>query len=524
MSHIRASMDSVKGMPQETCSADFAGLYPITPAQSTRYSKPSGVYLSCKRIPPAYFSRQGEPEPPYSASGWSSHIQAEGQPYFYFKNAGFVTEANIYDAGKYQSIVHWMLVVHKLAEAQRIVITGTIEIMLQLDEDNENTCGYYLVDHDCATVFWLQEVTSEELGIPDSVSISQCRTQTSTFHAKAPADTRSNFIGLTSNELYWTHVEYFSAHLDGLRMSWARDLYSILTHARADHLTSLVGTFPYTADQCKEFQDLLRDHISGSSEMLSDKYIICVVARLWAQVARHRFLNFYGEQCARLSRDQRVVNSPPDNLPFLLRVFSRIALLDTPRRYAAELENLWIDNIVYAEPWKTFVTRSVDEWREMALWTTGLTSMHAVIYFASMGSSAISVAALALSISGFISSMALANYHRLPMNYETQEAADYLSRMCHSRFGFTPLSWMYSIPKALLFWSTGLMILQTAFALFDVIPMSNRYVAGSIAYLMVAVLFGVAYVLRLQRTLFSWIPVSFFPSSAHHDDLERNDD
>ena len=81
---------------------------------------------------------------------------------------------------------------------------------------------------------------------------------------------------------------------------------------------------------------------------------------------------------------------------------------------------------------------------------------------------------------------------------------------------------MYSIPKALLFWSTGLMVLQAVLALFEVLPISNRYVSGGIACLMVVVLCSVFYVLRLQRVLFSWIP--FIRSSAHRDDLEKNDD
>ena len=68
-----------------------------------------------------------------------------------------------------------MLVVSKLAENENVQIGGSVEIMLQLDEDNEDICGYYLVDHDSATVFWLQEVTSEELGMPDSASVSQHR-------------------------------------------------------------------------------------------------------------------------------------------------------------------------------------------------------------------------------------------------------------------------------------------------------------------------------------------------------------
>ena len=34
-------------------------------------------------------------------------------------------------------------------------------------------------------------------------------------------------------ESYWNHVEYFPAHISGIKMSHARELLSILTHARA---------------------------------------------------------------------------------------------------------------------------------------------------------------------------------------------------------------------------------------------------------------------------------------------------
>lgn len=64
----------------------------------------------------------------------------------------------------------------KLAESQNIKITDSIEIMLQLDADDEETCGYYLIEHGSATVFWLHEVSSEDLDIPDSSTYSQLRT------------------------------------------------------------------------------------------------------------------------------------------------------------------------------------------------------------------------------------------------------------------------------------------------------------------------------------------------------------
>lgn len=439
--------------------------------------------------------------PSYLSLGWSSHIQAEGQLYFYHSQLRFVTETNIYDAEKLKRLSHWMAAAGKLADAQDFMITNSIEVMLQLD-DNDDSCGYYVVDHDNRTVFWLQDVSSEDLDIPASVSMTQLR--------------------WNSNEFYWTHVEYFSAHLPGIRMSCARELFSILTHARADHLTSTVGTFPYGAEQCKEFMDLLRDHVSGSSEVLADRYIICVVARLWGQVARHRFLNFYGEENARLSRDQRVVNNAPKDMPFLFKMFSRTVLFNIPEKYSSELDGLWVDNLVYAEPWKVFVKRVTEDWKETAVWTTALTSMHAMVYFGALGSSTVGIAAIALSILGFIISMALSIYHQMSLNYETLEAASFLDRTCHSVFGFAPLSWMYSIPKAVLFWSSGLIILQGGFALFKAVPISNHFVAGGLVGLIVAVLCGVAYALHLQGALLSCF--SFFRTFAHRDgDLERND-
>jgi hypothetical protein len=49
------------------------------------------------------------------------------------------------------------------------------ELFLQLDEDDENTCGYYFVDHATKSEFWLKDVTSEDVDIGDSVSEAQLR-------------------------------------------------------------------------------------------------------------------------------------------------------------------------------------------------------------------------------------------------------------------------------------------------------------------------------------------------------------
>ncbi|KAI5121696.1 hypothetical protein M0805_002089 [Coniferiporia weirii] len=466
----------IQGPSASECYA-YANLRPITPAHSTRYAKPGRATVCSKCILPGLFSRRGEPEPKYLASGWINCIQAEGQPYFYHSEGHFVTEANIYNPEKLERITHWMGVVRKFAEMCDIEVTNSMEIMLQLDDDDESLCSYYLIEHDSGSVFWLHEITSEDVGIPESASYAQLR--------------------WASTENYWTHVEYFSAHLSGVRMSCARELISILTHARADHLTSLVGTFPYSAAQCKDFADLLRDHVSGSSEVLTDTYIICIVARLWGQVARHRFMNHYGEENARLSRDQRVLDDSARGSPLMFKLLSKTVFFGIPCTFITELDGLWVDNIVYAESWKQFMPRCLADWKESAVWGVALTLFHAFFFFSSIGSHSIAIASLALSIVGFIASLALVNYHRMPLNFETSDAAGFLSQTHHPIFGFAPLSLVYSIPKALVFWTAALLILQAGLAAYQV---TDRYVASGLAGLALVAVCTVTVALRRSAT------------------------
>lgn len=55
-----------------------------------------------------------------------------------------------------------------------------------------------------------------------------------------------------------------------------REFWRLTVHS-LDHLTSSVGTFPYTADQCREFIDVIRDPVTRSEDALTDIYVICVV-------------------------------------------------------------------------------------------------------------------------------------------------------------------------------------------------------------------------------------------------------
>lgn len=113
--------------------------------------------------------------PDYTPAEWSTHVQAEGQLYFHEPHRRFVTEANIRKPERFRRISQWMLYVEKRAEARGIQITESTEIMLQLAQDDDSACGYYMIDHGTGSMFWLDEVSTEDLDILPVVSLNHLR-------------------------------------------------------------------------------------------------------------------------------------------------------------------------------------------------------------------------------------------------------------------------------------------------------------------------------------------------------------
>lgn len=61
-----------------------------------------------------------------------------------------------------------------------------------------------------------------------------------------------------------------------------------------------------------------------------------------------------------------MVDDGPRQPAFPLRLISRLFLFDMPRRFNTDLGQLWVDNLVYADPWKQFINRANLEWKEAA--------------------------------------------------------------------------------------------------------------------------------------------------------------
>ncbi|KAF7357134.1 hypothetical protein MSAN_01307800 [Mycena sanguinolenta] len=113
--------------------------------------------------------------------------------------------------------------------------------------------AYYLVDHSTHAESWLENIDTDDLGLPPVVSISQ--------------------LNILCEELYWNHVEFFPMH-SSLSREILDSLICVFTHAICDQMTSRVSTFPYSKQDCEAFVSVLKN----SRDHLSDGNIICTIA------------------------------------------------------------------------------------------------------------------------------------------------------------------------------------------------------------------------------------------------------
>lgn len=67
----------------------------------------------------------------------------------------------------------WIRAIEGAMRDKKLAQSENVELFLQLDEDDEDSCGYYFVDHASRTEFWLEPLSSENVDIPASASPAQ---------------------------------------------------------------------------------------------------------------------------------------------------------------------------------------------------------------------------------------------------------------------------------------------------------------------------------------------------------------
>jgi hypothetical protein len=114
------------------------------------------------------------------------------------------------------------------------------------------------------------------------------------------------------------------------------------------------------------------------------------VARFSATIARHRFDTFFGEEHARLGREQRRLEYSAPQKTFITKALSTF-VFHASDTINSELELLYVDNIVYTIHWRKFIASRLADWTECSTLSMGILGLAFAGFLLSKSESARSV-------------------------------------------------------------------------------------------------------------------------------------
>jgi hypothetical protein len=103
--------------------------------------------------------------PPHPISGQRSFYREE--------NPRIITKADLFDPETMKQITHWVNVFYERLTDEQIALSDSTDLFLQLGDPGEpESCGYYFIDHDKRTMFWIDSFDPENLGLSHVTSTS----------------------------------------------------------------------------------------------------------------------------------------------------------------------------------------------------------------------------------------------------------------------------------------------------------------------------------------------------------------
>ncbi|CCM03273.1 uncharacterized protein FIBRA_05401 [Fibroporia radiculosa] len=434
----------------EKSARPSGNLKPIASPFTSRYDSTSSVIPSHSTISPGFCSFAKEAGPCHLPPGWSTYTHPEGKVYFVCQTSlRIVTEVQLYDPDVQEKIQYWIAIFNDRLTASAVQLPESTELFLELDDAAES-CLYYLVDYNTRVEFWIEKVSAEDLNLPPAASDSHMR--------------------LALEEHYWVHIDRFPCHRCEEVKLMRDELISIFIHARADHMTSAFSTFPYTATQCAEFIDLL----NSVQCCIVSAYSVSIIARLWAFVSHNRFATHYGQEHARLSRDQSILREPVINETWWFRLASRL-MFRLPDGDLQKLNDLNVDNLVYVEPWKQSMRTYQADWKLTSFWTFALLIMDVLLLLQPSVTRPVVLASVLCCNTALVSAIVLLTRHHGAEDFHASDAANYLTEVKRETSGYQWTALAFSLPRALFFWALGAFSFQGVLWLMDA---TNIYVVG----------------------------------------------
>ncbi|KAG8949375.1 hypothetical protein FRC04_008610 [Tulasnella sp. 424] len=223
-------------------------------------------------------------------------------------------------------------------------LPASSELWLSSQQASPLEVGYYLVNHDERVIYWPEEVDVRRLGL-------------------GPFESNVDLRGAMASE-YWVHIDYYPGQRD-VDGQAEEELIATLRYGCIDDMTAPGSTFPWSAEECRQFLIILEGFQSISSKNTLAARTSCI-ARLWAAISRARHIHGYGTQNARLDRFQGLEGSLSQQVTWSLPLaLGEAVALGYSRHLFRRMTELWNGRVMYQRHWETFLGDMRREWMQM---------------------------------------------------------------------------------------------------------------------------------------------------------------
>ncbi|KAG2124035.1 hypothetical protein DEU56DRAFT_828313, partial [Suillus clintonianus] len=395
-----------------------------------------------------------------NGTGWEAHVHPEGTLYFYHPVKRVFTDTNVQVQAFLDDLNDCADDLLALARSCGIVLTNDIELTLQLGMDpdtGERVCSYYFADRAERTLFWLDELGTEDL-----------------FDGVMGVKDHSH-IRYVIQFQYWVHCELYPNNREvESRNGLLMELREIIVHASADVITSDKSLSPFGGEELSKILDLI-NHLQETTSSECRPYSMCVIARFMQYFARAKFFNFCGQPCARLEADQSIYRTNDEHIvKSVLSWIVELLFFGAPHAQMTELQRVWVDKSTSSPRWKDFNDKLSREWISITIYSTVMLTVD--LSFLTVPSvnaqTSQSVAIIAAYLSTFcvvgslVVSILLAGQNRKYGNVSANNAVVFLTKMTHSIFGDRALAILHSLPYALLMWGMACFVVAFSFLVF----------------------------------------------------------
>ncbi|KAG0697598.1 hypothetical protein DFH29DRAFT_1082268 [Suillus ampliporus] len=393
--------------------------------------------------------------------GWTAHVHPEGARYFLHAQTRTYTESDVCSLDILNDIVYFSNYLHgelRLAiDTKKIDIDyDEVELVLEPKKagETEIICCYYFVNPAERCLFWLDEYDAEDM-------LGECRGVTALSHKRLAVQAQywcvslPNLDSAVNKHRSRKHWEMFP-NLCPVAQDILDELKELMLHATCDHLTTTRSAAALSADELKQYFEIVKwIRVNSTGDRA---HAVVIIGRIMHTFCRNQYLNFHGQPCARLSVDQ-TVRGWSYKPSIYMTIFAPLLCM-APVAHVRSLHTSFVDDLASTAEWKIFITRLNGQLQNLNLLGTVL--LGANVGFLAIqsvdsgtGRSPTQIASYMSLVLSFGSIALGLTFIALDLTGRDRgsEAARFLQRMNDGKRGLEKLAIIYSLPYALLMWS-----------------------------------------------------------------------